>query len=169
MRPVVNTNTTAYGDRVTRVTPAPLVVEGTSPAPGRLTPRGRRVLAVLAGCDTPLTAHQIYGELRAAGVRIGRTTVYRALHLLVDAGRVHEFRSHSDEAGYRACSADPHDHLVCTRCGRVRELHLAGLDDSLAALRDEGFLVAGCRIEVNGLCSRCTSLDATPPATHRRS
>jgi Fur family ferric uptake transcriptional regulator len=151
---------------VTRATSAPLVSDarhgGVATGAGRLTPRARRVLAILTGRETPLTAHQLYLELREAGERIGRTTVYRALHALGDAGLVHEFRSDGDETSYRACTPGPHDHLVCTGCGRIQELHLAGLDDSLTAVREEGFLVAGRRVEVHGLCPRCT---AARPAT----
>jgi Fur family ferric uptake transcriptional regulator len=138
---------------VTRASPAHVVPAATGR--GQLTPRARRVLATLTGREAPLTAHQIYVELRAAGERIGRTTVYRALHVLADAGLVHEFRGAGDETSYRACSLAPHDHLVCTGCGRVQELQLTGLDDSLTAVREAGFRVAGHRVEVHGLCPRC--------------
>lgn len=134
----------------------------------RLTPRARRVLAALTGRDTPLTAHQLYVELREAGDRIGRTTVYRALHALTDAGLVHEFRGpgagSTDEARYRACSRVPHEHLVCAGCGTVRELHLTGLDGALAALREHGFLIADCHVEVHGLCPHCASTTTPRPA-----
>jgi Fe2+ or Zn2+ uptake regulation protein len=148
---------------VTRATSAHLLPDTAAAGAGRLTPRARRVLAALTGREAPLTANQLYIELRDAGERIGRTTVYRALHLLADAGLVHDFRGDGDEASYRACSLAPHDHLVCTGCGRVQELHLAGLDDSLTAVREEGFLVAGRRLEVHGLCRRCTA--ARPSTT----
>jgi Fur family ferric uptake transcriptional regulator len=120
----------------------------------------RRVLALLEGREIPVTAQQLYAELRDAGDHTGRTTVYRALHALADAGLVHEFRG-TDEIGYRACTPAPHDHLVCAGCGRVQERHLTGLDESLADLKREGFLVASCRIEVYGLCPRCTRRQST--------
>jgi Fe2+ or Zn2+ uptake regulation protein len=80
--------------------------------------------------------------------------VYRALHALTGAGLVHEFR-HAEETAYRACTPPPHDHLVCAGCGRVQERHLTGLEASLADLHREGFVVAGRRVEIYGLCPRC--------------
>ena len=123
----------------------------------RLTPRVRRVLDRLAGREVPLTAHQLYAELRADGDRIGRTTIYRALHVLTEAGVVHEFRGGpGDEARYRACSPTPHDHLVCAACGRVTEVHISGLTNTLADLRRDGYLVASYHVELRGLCPRCS-------------
>ena len=170
MRPVVNTNRPSYSEPVNHAPPVPPAT-GRAGRDVRLTPRTRRVLAALTGRETPLTAHELYVELRAAGECIGRTTVYRALHALTGAGLAHEFRGGAgEEAGYRACSLEPHDHLVCTGCGRVQEHHLAGLEPALAAVHEDGFLIARCHIEVHGLCARCTPREETsqPRRVQRR-
>jgi Fur family ferric uptake transcriptional regulator len=120
----------------------------------RVTPRGRRVLGALAGRETPLTAQQLHAHLRDAGVRMGLTTVYRALRALTGAGLVHEFRG-GEEATYRACSPSQHTHLICAHCGRVQEHRPTGLTDTLEEIRRTGFHITSSRIEIYGLCGQC--------------
>jgi Fur family ferric uptake transcriptional regulator len=84
------------------------------------TARRRSVLAVLEGRDRPVSAIEIYQELRERGDPIGLTTVYRTLHALVDAGLAHAF-PRGGELTYRHCHDYPHHHLVCNVCGLVIE------------------------------------------------
>lgn len=80
----------------------------------------RHVLAALAGRETPVTAQELFIELRDNGHSLGLATVYRALHVLRDDGRLHEFHV-EDGIAFRACAPEPHHHLVCLQCGRVQE------------------------------------------------
>jgi len=73
--------------------------------------------------DSHLSVEDIERELRAAGERIGKATIYRTLDLLVRSRLVEE---HDFEEGFKRyehrLSREPvHAHLVCTETGRIIE------------------------------------------------
>ena len=128
-----------------------------SPAPEKqqqLTRGAVAVLTLLGGSDRPVAAQELWRQMRAAGDRTGLATIYRALHALVAAERVHQFH-HDTETTYRACGPGPHDHLVCRICGRVQERRANALRGRLSELTDEGFTADGCLVEIYGHCSTC--------------
>jgi Fur family ferric uptake transcriptional regulator len=107
----------------------------------------------------PSTAQDLYTELRAAREPTGLSTVYRALRILTDLDLVHEI-SLDDGTAYRACSPGIHDHLICRRCGTVQESRATRIRTWLGDLRRDGFTADGDRIEVYGICHRCTDLQS---------
>jgi len=111
---------------ITRDGPVRVVAAGGPDTAARLRAAGvaptrprQRVLEALDGRAVPVSATDIHGAPRAAGARIGLTTVYRILHVLADNGLVHVLPG--DEQRYRICASAPHTHLVCTSCGLVLE------------------------------------------------
>ncbi|WP_345431549.1 transcriptional repressor [Actinoallomurus vinaceus] len=118
---------------------------------------GRRedVRRALSGCESFRSAQDIYADLRAAGSRIGLTTVYRALQALNDAGEVDVLRTDEGEAIYRACRTDEHHHhLVCRVCGRTVEVEGPAVETWAAAVGAEhGFKDVTHTVEVFGTCS----------------
>lgn len=80
---------------------------------------------MLRSADGFRTAQDLYGELRAQGLSVGLTTVYRHLKVLADAGEIDVVHRPEGEAQYRLCSppsTDHHHHLVCRVCGRSVEV-----------------------------------------------
>jgi Fur family transcriptional regulator, ferric uptake regulator len=108
----------------------------------------------LRGQGYALSAREIYKVLRRGGSRIGLTTVYRTLALLVEAGTVHAFEREGYTV-YRLCEDDRHRHLVCRICGLIVDAVGLDVDDMLDG-------VAGARefhIEaiygIGALCRGC--------------
>jgi Fur family ferric uptake transcriptional regulator len=102
------------------------------------------------------SAQEIYTQLRAAGNRVGLTTVYRALQAMADADEVDVLRGDDGEASYRLCSTGHHHHLVCRRCGRTVEVEGRAVErwaDSVAGAH--GFTEVEHTVEVFGTCRRC--------------
>ena len=106
-------------------------------------------------------AHVSVGDLertmREQGVQAGKATVYRTLDLLLKAGLV---REHDFGDGFRRYEARPsrprHEHLVCTRCGKVIEFESDAVDrleQEIAALHR--FRPSRHRLEIYGLCEEC--------------
>ncbi|GAA4614101.1 Fur family transcriptional regulator [Actinoallomurus liliacearum] len=109
----------------------------------------------LSGCESFRSAQDIYADLRAAGSRIGLTTVYRALQSLSEAGEVDVLRTDEGEAIYRACRTDEHHHhLVCRVCGRTVEVEGPAVEKWAAAVGAEhGFRDVTHTVEVFGTCA----------------
>ena len=61
-----------------------------------------------------------------------------------------------DHAHYEFVGTDHHEHLVCTRCGRVVEIHEPDLEARVAALLSaHGFSTDRHAMQVFGECGEC--------------
>ena len=95
---------------------------------------------------------------RDGGRSVSRSTVYRTLNSLVDAGLLRKVARPNDREVYEHDYGYPqHDHLICNRCGSLTEFH----NDSISKVLDEvavnhGFRIDGHRLEVYGLCEKCS-------------
>ena len=129
----------------------------------RITDQRQKILQVLR--EVPegqhLSAEDVQGKLTASGEKIGFSTIYRALHLLVDLGILRELTLSEGRKFYEFC--DPligaHHHLVCTECGTVTEFE----DSAILSLgsneaMNHGFSILDCQFTVRGLCSKCAGL-----------
>ncbi len=103
------------------------------------------------------SAQDLYETLRAAGDKVGLTTVYRTLQAMADAGEVDVLRTADGEAVYRRCRTDEHHHhLVCRSCGTTVELAADEVDAWTAKVaRRHGFTDVSHTVEVFGLCRDC--------------
>lgn len=67
-------------------------------------------------------AEELHRRVRADGHDIGLATIYRTLNLLTDAGLVEQKSFQDGRSVFEVASPDSHhDHLICTRCGKVIE------------------------------------------------
>ena len=122
-----------------------------------VTPQRLRVAETLFGTHRHVSAEEIGDKLRAGGESIGKATIYRTLDLLLKAGLI---REHDFGEGFRRYEARParprHEHLVCTRCGKVIEFEsdaVERLEREIAALHH--FRPSRHRLEIYGLCEEC--------------
>lgn len=103
------------------------------------------------------SAQEVHAQLRAAGTRIGLTTVYRALQSMAERGEVDVLRQPDGESVYRQCSTPRHHHhLVCRECGRTVEVDGPAVErwaDKVAA--QHGFSSVEHTLEVFGTCAGC--------------
>ena len=107
--------------------------------------------------DEHLSVEEIRRKLRERGERVGTATVYRTLELLVQSGLV---RAHEFGEGFRryepTASQAHHEHLICTRCGRVIEFTNVPLERMLPIIADEhAFQHQRHRVEIYGVCRDC--------------
>jgi Fur family ferric uptake transcriptional regulator len=102
-------------------------------------------------------ADELVADLRIAGRRVSRSTVYRTLRLLVEAGLLSELRLNNRTAYEHEYGYPSHDHLQCTRCHAVIEFR----NDEIRQIREavsraHGFRPAGHRFIISGVCAACS-------------
>ncbi|MEU7071825.1 Fur family transcriptional regulator [Streptomyces narbonensis] len=122
----------------------------------RMTPQRRVVAEVLDGDHVHLTAEEVQARAAQRLPEISRATVYNVLGGLVLLGEVAEVSALGGAKRYDPNAHPPHEHLVCTRCGTMRDVHPTG--DPLTALPEEerfGFTVLAAEITYRGLCPQC--------------
>jgi Fur family ferric uptake transcriptional regulator len=117
----------------------------------------RRVVAeVLDGDHTHLTADEVHARAAQRLPEISRATVYNTLGELVSLGEVIEVSTDGRAKRYDPNAHHPHQHLVCSNCGAIRDVHPAG--DPLSDLPAEerfGFTVSEVEVTYRGLCPSC--------------
>ena len=105
------------------------------------------------------TVDELVGRVRDAGdAEVHAATVYRVLPLLVEAGLLQiTLVSSGDGARYeRAFGREHHDHLICTRCGKVVEFEFEAIEVLQRDVAERfGFHLLGHVHELLGMCSDC--------------
>jgi Fur family ferric uptake transcriptional regulator len=127
-----------------------------TPGITRNTRQRGEVLALLAETDDFRTPQQLFLTLHGRGAKVGLTTVYRTLQVLVDAGEVDTMRLPGGEQLYRRCSTSHHHHLVCRSCGATVEVEGPAVEtwaDKIA--NKHGYTDIDHTLEIFGTCTRC--------------
>ena len=102
-----------------------------------------------------VTSDQIYQRVRAENPNIGFTTVYRTMKLLCEAGLAEEHQFDDGVTRYEI-EHEHHDHLVCTRCGKIIEFECRSIEDAQTRIAAEHhFLILRHRHELYGHCRDC--------------
>jgi Fe2+ or Zn2+ uptake regulation protein len=122
----------------------------------RLTAQRRVVAEVLNGDHVHLTADEVHARAAARLPEISRATVYNTLGELVSLGEVLEVATDGRAKRYDPNAHHPHQHLVCSRCGAIRDVRPGGdpLADLPAAERF-GFTISAVEVTYWGLCPDC--------------
>jgi Fur family ferric uptake transcriptional regulator len=96
---------------------------------------------------------------------IGRTTVYRTLKLLQDAGLAQELVLDGQSRFEREYKRQHHDHFICKSCGEIFEFsspEIERIQDEIAA--GLGFTIDGHRHQIFGYCRACAADRPRPEA-----
>lgn len=100
---------------------------------------------------------ELYIRLKQKGSKVSRASVYRTLPLLVEIGLIEEVERVDKHAHYEKISVDSHhDHMICTKCGKVIEF----FSPTLEMLQDEiclreNFIKVRHSLEIFGICKSC--------------
>ena len=119
---------------------------------------------MLSVLDTFLTTenHQTLSDLkrnlRVRGLFFQDQEIQRALDLFCKYGfaEVSQFNDHEIKYEHRHLG-EHHDHLICTRCGKIEEFINPEMEDlQLRLTRDKGFVPLRHSMEIYGLCEECS-------------
>lgn len=113
------------------------------------------IINFLTGRTDHPTADAVYQYLRNDLPTISLGTVYRNLNQMSASGRILRLHVDGKTDHYDACT-DPHAHLLCTKCGAVRDIHMNFEDDLIAQAAE----ISPCRVDgvsvlFTGLCEEC--------------
>ncbi|MEW2631003.1 Fur family transcriptional regulator [Streptomyces sp. NPDC048389] len=123
----------------------------------RMTRQRAAVGQALADCPGFVSAQELHALMGEAGVRVGLTTVYRALQDLERADAADVVRDDVGEKLYRYRPEAEHRHyLLCRRCRRNEPLDTDVVEDWVAAVvRSTGFEEVEHTLELIGICADC--------------
>ncbi|MDT0269032.1 transcriptional repressor [Streptomyces sp. DSM 44915] len=125
---------------------------------GARTARRRAAVAgVLADYEEFVSARELHALAVARGVRVGLTTVYRALRELEEGGLADVVMDESGERLYRPRPADGHQHyLICRSCGTSRPVDSAALEEWVEHVAGSSeFAALEHQVQLTGICAPC--------------
>jgi len=133
----------------------------------RMTPERSIIVEEIFSSHEHFDAEQLIQRLvrRSDGTRVSRSTIYRSIALLEEAGLIRKIARQEDRDLYEHDYGYPqHDHLICNRCGELIEFHNQQISELLDQIaRDAGFRMEGHRLEVSGLCRNCCRAPTSRP------
>ncbi|MHB8465102.1 MAG: Fur family transcriptional regulator [Acidimicrobiales bacterium] len=129
----------------------------------KVTPQRLCIFEVLHADESHPTAESVYAAAAAHMPTISLKTVYQTLNDLTEMGELSML-----DVGTGASRFDPnvessHHHLVCERCGKVRDLHadLGPLDVPETAR--QGFTLGTTEVVFRGVCAGCANGTQSQP------
>lgn len=132
------------------------------PKPQRYTDQQRDMVQYIFAQHNHFDADQLIDDMKGAGFRVSRATVYRTLVKLVDAGLLRRLEVgprtfYEHDYGY-----PQHDHLYCEQCHKMIEFQ----NDAIQAVIGDvcgqyGFQTSGHTFIIRGLCADCNRARVT--------
>lgn len=125
----------------------------------RLTHQRLEVVREVASTDAHPDADWVFRRVRERVPTISLDTVYRTLGTLADLGLVNRVVGVSGAARFDA-NTTPHDHFICTECGRIRDIESSELDGlGVPAPAAELGRVESVEVRSCGVCRKCAEGD----------
>jgi Fe2+ or Zn2+ uptake regulation protein len=120
----------------------------------RITPQRALVCRLLEGNAEHPSAEVLHRRAIADMPTLSLRTVYAILHELVEVGAVQPLDLGTGSTRFDP-NPRPHHHTVCTRCGRVRDVHMSVAPMALPPDQQQGFWVRSMDLIFRGLCEEC--------------
>ncbi len=98
----------------------------------------------------------LYNQMESEGYHVSRATIYNTVNMLVDAGLVRRHKFGNSPAQYEKISGPvTHHHLVCTECGKIKEIVDPEIDAVIEQRSYRGFTPQHSEINIYGICRQC--------------
>ena len=135
-------------------------------SPGRkVTAQRQCIFRVLQGDITHPSAEAVFEAARRDVETISLKTVYQTLNDLSELGEILSLDVGTGMTRFDPNVDDAHHHVVCRRCGKVRDVYADFPDISLPDGSDLGFEVGSAEIIFRGLCAECLATGSDSAST----
>jgi Fur family transcriptional regulator, peroxide stress response regulator len=129
----------------------------------KVTPQRECIFEVLLrGGDHP-SAEAVHAEARQKMPMMSLKTVYQTLHELARMGQVVQLDLGTGSSRYDP-NTDLHHHLICRRCGKVRDLYADFSSVRVPPEASQGFSVGRAEVVFRGLCQACLATSSDCPS-----
>jgi Fe2+ or Zn2+ uptake regulation protein len=127
----------------------------------RVTPQRQAIFRLLEGNAEHPTVDALYEAARAEMPTISLKTVYQTVHDLEALGQVAVLDVGTGSVRVDPNVEDAHHHLICTECGKVRDVLVDVGPLRLAPRERRGFTVDDVEVHFRGVCDDCAAVQAS--------
>ena len=131
----------------------------------KVTAQRQCIFRVLQGDITHPSAEAVFEAARRDVETISLKTVYQTLNDLSELGEILSLDVGTGMTRFDPNVDDAHHHVVCRRCGKVRDVYADFPDISLPDGSDLGFEVGSAEIIFRGLCAECLATGSDSAST----
>ena len=109
------------------------------------------ILAAVTGLQRHPTAEQVFLEMKREHPSIAIGTVYKHLNALAEEGLLHRITEPGSPDRYDC--TERHDHLICSRCGKITDICLRDLTEPIE--NKLGQKILSYDLKIRYICSAC--------------
>lgn len=120
----------------------------------RCTPERFMILEAAEGMKGHFAVRDVCGRLDESGIHIAQATVYATVECLCECGLLRQLHVEGAAVRYEV-SDQAHNHLICTVCGKVKDMVDPELAELMRARRFSAFTASYYTLSVFGVCSAC--------------
>lgn len=123
----------------------------------KLTPHRELILETFLKHEGHRSVEDIYRVVRESDPRIGYTTVYRTMKILLACGLARAIDLADGITRYEHLyNHEHHDHMICMQCGKSIEFYNAEIESIQDSASEQlGFKVLDHKLQIFGLCNEC--------------
>ncbi|PKM46155.1 MAG: ferric iron uptake transcriptional regulator [Gammaproteobacteria bacterium HGW-Gammaproteobacteria-1] len=117
-----------------------------------------KILEILesGGTARHMSAEDVYKALLEHGEDVGLATVYRVLTQFEQAGILTRHHFEGGQSVFEMDEGRHHDHILCTKCGRVDEFFDPTIEERQKAIADKfGYSMTDHSLYIYGICKDC--------------
>ncbi len=122
----------------------------------KLTSQRLAIIKIVMESKELLSPAALYEKVHRINPEVGEVTVYRTLNVLSDLGLVCVVHTGENTHSYISRPQEHHDHLICSKCGKVVDFMNCNVSELEHRLMSEtGFAIHEHRLDFYGVCDRC--------------
>jgi Fur family transcriptional regulator, ferric uptake regulator len=125
----------------------------------KVTPHRQLILETFLNNEGHRSVEDIYNVVREQDPRVGYTTVYRTMKLLLESGLAREIDLADGITRYEHLyNHQHHDHMICMQCGNSIEFYNPDIEAVQDTASEQlGFKVLDHKLQIYGLCKTCNT------------
>lgn len=123
----------------------------------RKTPERFAIYSRVLSMPDHFVVDDLYAVMEQDEYHVSRATIYNTVNMLVDAGLLLRHKFGERHAVYERVNGAGvhHHHLICSQCGKIREITDPEIDSLLARKSYGSFSPLFSELNIYGLCRSC--------------